>query len=125
MAKNDGVILRMQVDVNKACDLLNMFKEAGKNRIDIQTILDEAAPKIIGYKKYLEKLADIATRKESCNFSEFAGWLDVSRQTVYNWKDNGYLVHTKSKIDIHRYGSSVGIPTVARRQVEYSSSWLR
>ena len=100
MAKNDGVILRMQVDVNKAYDLLNMFKEAGKNRIDIQTILDEAAPKIVGYKKYLEKLADIATRKDSCNFSEFAGWLDVSRQTVYNWRDNGYLVHTKSKIDI-------------------------
>ena len=100
MAKNDSVILRMQVDVNKAYDLLNMFKEAGKNRIDIQTILDEAAPKIVGYTKYLEKLADIATRKESCNFSEFAGWLDVSRQTVYNWRDNGYLVHTKSKIDI-------------------------
>lgn len=100
MAKNDCVILRMQVDVNKAYDLLNMFKEAGKNRIDIQTILDEAAPKIVGYKKYLEKLADIATRKDSCNFSEFAGWLDVSRQTVYNWRDNGYLVHTKSKIDI-------------------------
>jgi hypothetical protein len=98
--RNESTLLRMQVDVNKAYDLLNMFKEAGKNRIDIQTILDEAAPKIIGYKKYLKKLADIATRKESCNFSEFAGWLDVSRQTVYNWRDNGYLVHTKSKIDI-------------------------
>ena len=98
--RNESTLLRMQVDVNKAYDLLNMFKEAGKNRIDIQTILDEAAPKIVGYKKYLEKLADIATRKDSCNFSEFAGWLDVSRQTVYNWRDNGYLVHTKSKIDI-------------------------
>lgn len=98
--RNESTLLRMQVDVNKAYDLLNMFKEAGKNRIDIQTILDEAAPKIVGYKKYLEKLADIATRKESCNFSEFAGWLDVSRQTVYNWRDNGYLAHTKSKIDI-------------------------
>ena len=98
--RNESTLLRMQVDVNKAYDLLNMFKEAGKNRIDIQTILDEAAPKIVGYRKYLEKLADIATRKDCCNFSEFAGWLDVSRQTVYNWRDNGYLVHTKSKIDI-------------------------
>ena len=35
MAKNDNVILGMQVDVNKAYDLLNMFKEAGKNLIDI------------------------------------------------------------------------------------------
>ena len=35
MAKNDSVILRTQVDVNKAYDLLNMFKGDGKNRIDI------------------------------------------------------------------------------------------
>ena len=53
MMNSDNTLLRMQVDVNKAYDLLNMFKEAGKNRIDIQTILDEAAPKIVGYKKYL------------------------------------------------------------------------
>ena len=38
--RNESTLLRMQVDVNKAYDLLNMFKEAGKNRIDIQTILD-------------------------------------------------------------------------------------
>ena len=100
MMNSDSTLLRMQVDVGKAYDLLAMFKEAKKTRIDIQTILDEAAPKIVGYKKYLERLSDIATRKESCNFSEFAGWLDVSRQTVYNWRDNGYLVHIKSKIDI-------------------------
>lgn len=42
-------------------------------------ILDEASPKIVSYKKYLEKLSDIATRKKTCNFSELAGWLDVSR----------------------------------------------
>ena len=41
MAKNDSTLLRMQVDVGKAYDLLTMFKEAGKNRIDIQTILDD------------------------------------------------------------------------------------
>ena len=28
-------LLRMQIDVGKAYDLLTMFKEAGKNRIDI------------------------------------------------------------------------------------------
>ena len=39
-------ILMQQVDVTKAYDLLAMFKEAGKERIDIRTILDEAAPKI-------------------------------------------------------------------------------
>lgn len=34
MAKNDSVVLRMQVGVNKAYDLLTMFKEAGKSLID-------------------------------------------------------------------------------------------
>lgn len=63
MAKKDSVILGMQVDVNKAYDLLKIFKEAGKNRIDIQTVLDEAAPKIVGYKKYLEKLTAKARKK--------------------------------------------------------------
>ena len=73
MMNGDNTLLKMQVDVGKAYDLHKMFKEGKKTRIDIQTILDEAAPKIVGYKKYLEKLADIATRKDSCNFSEFAG----------------------------------------------------
>ena len=49
LSRNDSVILGQQVDVAKALDLLAMFKEAGKERIDIRTILDEAAPKIKDY----------------------------------------------------------------------------
>lgn len=49
MMNSDNTLLRMQVDVGKAYDLLAMFKEAKKTRIDIQTILDEASPKIVGY----------------------------------------------------------------------------
>lgn len=64
---SDSTLLRMQVDVGKAFVLLNMFKEAGKNRIDIQTILDEVAPKIVGYKKYLEKLADGLSGRDGCH----------------------------------------------------------
>ena len=46
LTKSDITILMQQVDVTKAYHLLAMFKEAGKERIDIRTILDEAAPKI-------------------------------------------------------------------------------
>ena len=43
LTRSDITILMQQVDVTKAFDLLAMFKEAGKERIDIRTILDEAA----------------------------------------------------------------------------------
>ena len=43
LSRNDSIILGQQVDVTKVLDLLAMFKEAGKERIDIRTILDEAA----------------------------------------------------------------------------------
>ena len=34
LSRNDSIILGQQVDVAKALDLLAMFKEAGKERID-------------------------------------------------------------------------------------------
>lgn len=46
LTRSDITILMQQVDVTKAYDMQAMFKEAGKVRIDIRTILDEAAPKI-------------------------------------------------------------------------------
>ena len=54
LSRNDTITLGQQVDVGKALDLLTMFKEAGKERIDVRTILDEAAPKIKDYAALLE-----------------------------------------------------------------------
>ena len=47
LTRIDIIILMQQVDVTKAYDLLAMFKEAGKERIDIRTILDEVAQRAI------------------------------------------------------------------------------
>ena len=47
LTRSDIIILMQQVDVTKAYDLLAMFKEAGKERIDIRTILDEVAQRAI------------------------------------------------------------------------------
>lgn len=40
LTKSDITILMQQVDVTKAYDLLAMFKEAGKERIDIRAVRD-------------------------------------------------------------------------------------
>ena len=38
LSRNDTIILGQQVDVAKALDLLTMFKDAGKEKIDVRTI---------------------------------------------------------------------------------------
>ena len=100
LTRSDMLTLGIQVDVNKAYDLLRMFKEAGQSHIDIETILDEAAPKIGGVEEYIKKLEHSSQIRKTCNFSELATWLNVSRQTVYNWKKFGYLVYDKTAIDL-------------------------
>lgn len=36
----------------------------------------------------------------TCSITEFAVWMKVSRQTVYNWKDSNYLVFTGNKVNL-------------------------
>ncbi len=100
LTRSDLLTLGMQVDVNKAYDLLRMFKDAGQSHINVETILDEAAPKIGGVEEYIKKLEHSSQIRKTCNFSELATWLNVSRQTVYNWKKFGYLVYDKTAIDL-------------------------
>ena len=49
LTRSDITILMQQVDVTKAYDLLAMFKEAGKERIDIRTILERDESNIQGH----------------------------------------------------------------------------
>ena len=100
LTRSDMLTLGMQVDVNKAYELLRMFKDAGQSHINVETILDEAAPKIGGVEEYIKKLEHSSQIRKTCNFSELATWLNVSRQTVYNWKKFGYLVYDKTAIDL-------------------------
>ena len=100
LTRSDTITLRQQVDVSKTLDLLTMFQNAGKGRIDVRTILDEAAPKTSGSRALLERLEHLAESHETCNNTEFSAWMKVSRQTVYNWKDSNYLVYSGMKVNL-------------------------
>lgn len=94
LTRNDSIILGQHVDVNKALDLLKMFQEAGKEKIDVWTILDESAPKIKSFATLEAKLEQLAGNHETCNVSEFSNWMKVSRSTVYTWRNNRLLTVT-------------------------------
>lgn len=49
-----------------------MFKEAGKERIDIRTILDEAASKIKDYHALVVRLEQLSGNHATCCITEFA-----------------------------------------------------
>lgn len=100
LSRNDMTVLMRQVGVGKALDLLTMFKEAGEEKIDVRTIMDEAAPKIKDYAALVEKLEQLAGNHGTCNVSEFSAWMKVSCQTVYNWRDCGYLVYSGKKVNL-------------------------
>lgn len=83
LSRNDMTVLMQQVDVGKALDLLTMFKEAGKEKIDVRIIMDEAAPKIKDYAALVEKLEQLAGNQGTCNVSEFSAWDEgASREPV-------------------------------------------
>ncbi len=98
--RNDSIILGQQVDMNKAADLLKMFQEAGKEKIDVWTILDESAPKIKSFATLEAKLEQLAGSHETCKVSVFSNWMKVSRSTVYTWRGNNYLIYSGNKVNL-------------------------
>ena len=79
LSRNDMTVLMQQVDVGKALDLLTMFKEAGKEKIDVRTIIKD-------YAALVEKLEQLAGNHGTCNVSEFSAWDEgASREPVAGW----------------------------------------
>ena len=101
LTRSDMIILMQQVDVTKAYDLLAMFKEAGKERIDIRTILDEVAPKIKDYSALVARLEQLSGNHATCSITEFAAWLKVSRLTR-EFEGRTFAPHRRSVLNIIR-----------------------
>ena len=62
--------------------------------------MDEVAPKIKDYSAIVAKLEQLSGNYATCSITEFAAWTKVCRQTLYNWRDCGYLVYSGSKVNL-------------------------
>ena len=45
----------------------------------------------------MARLEQLSGNHATCSITEFAAWMKVSRQTVYNWKGSNYLVFAGNK----------------------------
>ena len=92
-----GFTFDTQTGINVLTDLLRL----GRKKVSVQLMLSFALSKIEHRHEKLEKMKVL---KESCSIigvGAFARTLGVSRQTVYNWRDAGYLICKKDgKIDL-------------------------
>ena len=97
---SDMDMAALEFDVKAAQDVLNMFAEAGKTRIRVQDLLQQCMARIDNWQEKYEKLETLSQNHDTCNATEFAHWMGISRQAFYNWKQNGFIIFRGARIDM-------------------------
>ena len=88
-------ILNIPIDIRTLNEYAKrLVTKENRRAITIKEILQLATPRVANREALMQKMAHLSTLRDDCNLSEFARALGVSRQTVCNWKDNGYLAIT-------------------------------
>lgn len=77
-----------------------MYADTGKTRVQLQELLRLCLAEIDNWPEKYERLGNLCKTHDSCNLSEFSRWMEVSRQTVYNWRENGYLILGGKGVDM-------------------------
>ena len=78
-----------------------------KHNLDIRTTISVlqklneqlclSVPRIAHKEEVMEKLLEYSKVRMECNCNELSVVLGISRQTIYNWMDRGYLILNKAK----------------------------
>ncbi len=107
MTPNELRMLNLKLDVETVKALMELYQQQNYGQTTIFELLRLAAPKIGNKEEKLGLLKKCAAVRQVWNISELAAKLDVSRQTLYNWKIEGYLlldsqgrVHLPSTINL-------------------------
>ena len=88
-------ILNIPIDIRTLNEYAKrLVTKENRRAITIKELLQLATPRVANREAVMQKMAHLSTLRDDCNLSEFARALGVSRQSVTNWKDNGYLVLT-------------------------------
>lgn len=90
-------ILNIPIDIRTLNEYAKrLVTKENRRAITIKEILQLATPRVANREALMQKMAHLSILRDDCNLSEFARALGVSRQSVCNWKDNGYLSITIS-----------------------------
>lgn len=84
--------LNHNLDIRTAISILQKLNENGRRVISVKELLCLSVPRIAHKEQVLLKLKEYSKVRTECNCSELSNVLGISRQTIYNWMDRGYLL---------------------------------
>lgn len=94
-------ILNLQVNAKYLKGLLELSQDWNNPFISIGEIVKLCAPRIEKRQERFEKLQALAELRPIWNLKELSERLGMSRQTLYNWKEEGWLVvNSTGKADL-------------------------
>lgn len=106
-------LLNIRLDATGVTDMLKWLKgndNKGKKTgvykthslISIRDLISTCAIKIDKPKVHIEKMRALAKSRNLYNMKELSVRLGISRQTLYNWRDEGWLVMEGGKVHLPR-----------------------
>lgn len=106
-------LLNIRLNVTGVTDMLKWLKEnddKGKKTgvynthllISIRGLISTCAIKIDKLKVHIDKMRALTKSRNLYNMKELSECLGISRQTLYNWRDEGWLVMEVGKVHLPR-----------------------
>ena len=98
---SDDRYLGFTFDSEQAIRVLKDLRALGYKRVSVKLMLTFLLHKIVHRKEKLEKMKSLLQVRDSITISGLAKSLGVTRQTIYNWRDAGFLfLNDKGQVDI-------------------------
>ena len=89
--------LKHNLDIRTTISVLQKLNEQGRRVVSVEELLCLSVPRIAHKEEVMEKLLEYSKVRMECNCNELSAVLGISRQTIYNWMDRGYLILNKAK----------------------------
>lgn len=100
-------LLKHNIDIRTTINVLQKLSEQGKRVINVKELICLASPRIAHKEEVMKKLKEYSKVRLEFNCNELSSFLGISRQTIYNWMERGYLILNQHKkiliLDTYNY----------------------
>lgn len=90
-------LLGLRLDIGRLLPFLQAFSDKGYPSITLGTLTDITIRKVGITQDSIGRVRTIADRYPEMKKSEFARYLKISRQTIYNWIEEGLFILTPDR----------------------------
>ena len=99
----DHHIYNLYVNAKWVRELCDMVAETEYKKVRIGDIIKFCAPRIERREERFLQLKKLSEARPIWNFKELSERIGISRQTLYNWKDEGWILTDENgKADLKR-----------------------